>query len=300
MIDTRLTRMFGLTHPIVQAPMAGIAGGRLAAAVAQAGGLGLIGGSNCDSDWIDAEFRLAGNEAVGCGFWAWRLAQEPGLLDRVLARNPRAIWLSHGDPRPFSETIAEARVPLICQVQSVEDAWHAVEAGACVIAAQGIEAGGYGARRPMMSLLIELADFLHEKAHDTLLLAAGGIVDARGLAACLAAGADGAVLGTRLWASEEALVHPDEVRAVLNGSGEGRQEDPLEDRAAARQKAHLNASTESTFEAGPALGEAVRLVRSAQPVRYILETLSGRAERLMTTGARKVISLGPQPVTSGS
>src|SRR5690606_30040982 len=154
--------------------------------------------------------------------------------------------------------------PLICQVQSVEDAWNAVEARACVIAAQGIEAGGYGARRPMMSLLIELADFLHEKAHDTLLLAAGGIVDARGLAACLAAGADGAVLGTRLWASEEALVHPDEVRAVLNGSGEGRREDPLEDRATARQKAHSNASTESTCEAGPALGEAGRLVRSAQ------------------------------------
>ena len=212
--------MFGLTIPVVLAPMAHASGGRLAAAVAKAGGLGLIGGGYCDADWIDAQFDQTGSEAVGCGLITWRLAEVPGVLDRVLRRRPRAIFLSFGDPRPHAPAIKQAGVPLICQVQDMASARQAIEAGADVIVAQGSEAGGHGAHRSTLTLIPELADHLYYAAHDTLLLAAGGIADSRGLAACISMGADGAVMGTRLWASQEALVHENQVAAVLQADGD--------------------------------------------------------------------------------
>src|SRR5271165_6614716 len=89
-LRTRLTERFGIQHPIVSAPMGFLAGGRLAAAVSRAGGLGLIGGGYGDGDWLDREFTAAGNERVGCGFITWSLAKKPELLDKVLARSAAA------------------------------------------------------------------------------------------------------------------------------------------------------------------------------------------------------------------
>ena len=125
-MQTRLTERFNLEMPIVLAPMAGATGGRLAAAVSKAGGLGLIGGGYCDAGWIENEFAQAGNVAVGCGFITWCLSD--ALLASVLARKPQAIFLSFGDPMPFSPAIHAAAVPLICQVQTLKDARRAVEA----------------------------------------------------------------------------------------------------------------------------------------------------------------------------
>ncbi|MDJ0626920.1 MAG: nitronate monooxygenase [Rhodobacter sp.] len=221
MIETRLTERFGLTHPILSAPMASAAGGRLAAAVTRAGGLGFIGGSYCDADWIAREFAEAGNEAVGCGFITWVLAKAPSLLDEVLARKPRAVFLSFGDPAPFVDRIATAGVPLICQVQTLRDARHAAGLGATVIVAQGAEAGGHGQARATMTLVPEVADWLAQAHPDTLLVAAGGIGDGRGLAAALMLGADGVLVGSRLWASEEALVPPAMHAAAVAATGDG-------------------------------------------------------------------------------
>ncbi len=219
-LSTRLTERLGLVHPIVLAPMAFAAGGRLAGAVSQAGGLGLIGGGYCDPDWIDEQFDLAGDAAVGCGFITWALAQSPDVLDRVLRRRPRAIMLSFGDARPFAPAIREAGVPLICQVQTAADAALALEAGADVVVAQGAEAGGHGDRRATFTLVPEVADLIAERSPDTLLCAAGGIADGRGLAAALMLGADGVVVGSRLWATEEAQVSDAMRDAALAADGD--------------------------------------------------------------------------------
>ncbi|WP_428928594.1 NAD(P)H-dependent flavin oxidoreductase [Marinibacterium sp. SX1] len=220
MIETRLTRAFGLEHPVILAPMAGVAGGALAAAVSRAGGLGLIGGGYGDADWIAGQFAAAGNAPVGCGFITWKLAGAPEVLDAVLARRPRAVFLSFGEVEPFAERVRAAGVPLICQVQTRAAAAVAVEAGAEVIVAQGGEAGGHGASRATMTLVPEVADLLAGQSPDTLLVAAGGIADGRGLAAALMLGADGVVLGTRLWASAEALVPEGQARAALAATGD--------------------------------------------------------------------------------
>jgi nitronate monooxygenase len=206
-IATRLTGAFGLEHPIISAPMAVAAGGRLAAAVTSAGGLGLIGGGYADRDWIAAELDEAGDTPVGCGFITWALEQRPDVLDLVLERRPRAVMLSFGDPRPPGARVRDAGVPLICQVNSRSEALLALEAGADVVVAQGAEAGGHGAhRRSTLTLVPELADLLADRSPDTLLCAAGGVADGRGLAAALMLGADGVLVGSRLWATKEAKV----------------------------------------------------------------------------------------------
>lgn len=219
-IQTRLTERLGIEHPIVSAPMGFAAGGRLAAAVSHAGGLGLIGGGYGDSAWLEKQFEAAGNARVGCGFITWSLARQPALLDQVLSHSPAAVMLSFGDPRPFAPAIQAAGSLLICQVQTIRHAREALEAGASIIVAQGTEAGGHGAQRATFTLVPEVADLLARESPETLLCAAGGIADGRGLAAALMLGADGALVGSRFWATPEALVHPRLQAAALATSGD--------------------------------------------------------------------------------
>jgi nitronate monooxygenase len=206
---TRITELFGIEHPIVLAPMGGVAGGPLAAAVTRAGGLGLIGCGYGDPQagygsvqWIDDQFESAGNQKVGAGFITWSLARRPELLDRVLDRGTDPLFLSFGDPSPFIPKIRAAGRRLILQVASLAEAREAARLGADVIVAQGTEAGGHGAaQRTLFTLLPEVVDAVRPIP----VLAAGGVSDGRGLAAALMLGAEGVLVGTRLFASQEAF-----------------------------------------------------------------------------------------------
>ncbi|MGL5362404.1 MAG: NAD(P)H-dependent flavin oxidoreductase [Bosea sp. (in: a-proteobacteria)] len=219
-LRTRLTEQLGIAHPILSAPMALAGGGALAAAVTRAGGLGLIGGGYGDAGWLGEQFLAAGNEAVGCGFITWSLAKQPELLEQALSHRPRAIMLSFGDPRPFAPAIAAAGTRLICQCQTMSHVREALEAGASIIVAQGAEAGGHGQSRATMTLVPEAADHLAKTSPGTLLVAAGGIADGRGLAAALMLGADGVLIGTRLWASREALTLTRHQQAAVAADGD--------------------------------------------------------------------------------
>lgn len=200
----RVTRLLGIEHPVLLAPMDYVAGGRLAAAVTHAGGLGLIGGGYGDGPWMEREWAAAGNARVGCGFITWALEQQPTLLEAALRHRPAAVMLSFGDPRPFAPAIKSAGATLICQVQTLDQAREAVAAGADLIVAQGTEAGGHGQSLPLITLLPLVAD----ACPDTPIVAAGGIADGRGLAAAMMLGAEGVLLGTRFYATVEADAHP--------------------------------------------------------------------------------------------
>jgi nitronate monooxygenase len=310
-LSTRLTRALGLRHPVVGAPMAFAAGGALAAAVSRAGGLGIIGGGYGDPAWLDEQFAAAQGERVGVGFITWSLRKAPSILAGVLRHRPAAVMLSFGDPRPFVEDIRAAGALLICQCQDLEHVLDAVDVGADIVVAQGAEAGGHGALRGLSTFVPEVADHLARHAPDTLLLAAGGIADGRGLAAALVLGADGVLVGTRLWASREALVKPRHHEKLLAASGDGtlrtrvpdivRQlpwprgftarvarnafterwhghEDELEHRAAAEAPAYRQA-----FEAGDPehtavwFGEAAGLIGAIEPAATIVERLATEA-----------------------
>lgn len=229
MLTNRLTERLNIRHPILSAPMAFAAGGALAAAVSHAGGLGLIGGGYGDAGWLEEQFRAAGNARVGCGFITWSLARSPSLLTNVLKHRPAAVMLSFGDPRPFVAEIRAAGALAICQCQNMAHVADALDAGADVVVAQGTEAGGHGAARALSTLLPEAADLLARRAPDTLLLGAGGIADGRGLAAALALGADGALIGTRFWAASEALVAPGHHAKMLASDGDGTLRTSLPD-----------------------------------------------------------------------
>jgi nitronate monooxygenase len=203
-IRTLLTEEFGLKYPVVSAPMGGVAGGCLAAAVSNAGALGLVGGGYGDPEWLRAELstaRSATTRPWGVGLITWHTTQE--TVELALSYEPHAFMLSFGDPGPFVPAIKEAGCTLICQVQDVEDGKAAKAAGADIIVAQGTEAGGHGADRSTLPLVPAVVDAVAP----TPVLAAGGIADGRGLAAALMLGAQGALMGTRFYAATEALGH---------------------------------------------------------------------------------------------
>ncbi len=189
--------------------MALVAGGQLAAAVSNAGALGIVGGGYAGAlgGEPDLQRELAQVKGLpfGVGFITWALARGPRALDDALAHTPDCLFLSFGDPRPFAERIRKSGTRLVCQVQCLRHVDEALEAGAVAIVAQGTEAGGHGARRSTLPLVPEVADHLAKHSPETLLLAAGGIADGRGLAAALMLGADGVVVGSRFWSSREAL-----------------------------------------------------------------------------------------------
>jgi nitronate monooxygenase len=202
MLVTSLTERFELRHPLVLAPMGGVAGGRLAAAVSNAGALGLVGGGYGDREWMTRELALVKAQARGrwgIGLITWSIG--PGILDLALAQRPDAVMLSFGDPRPHSRAIKAAGCALICQAQGIDEARLAQEAGADFIVAQGTEGGGHGGSRATLPLVPAIVDL----AAPTPVIAAGGIVDGRGVAAALMLGAHGALMGTRFFASVEAL-----------------------------------------------------------------------------------------------
>ncbi len=215
-IRTTLTQRLDITHPVLLAPMAGVSGGRLAAAVSEAGGLGILGGGYGDRDWLTAQLAAAGNAHVGVGFITWSLMKQPDLLDLALDHAPRAIMLSFGDVRPFARKVKAAGVSLICQVQSVAQAREVIAEGADVVVAQGTEAGGHGARRATLPLVPAVVDL----AGGVPVVAAGGVADGRGLAAALMLGAAGVLCGTAFYVSSESLAHPNLKRAAVAGEGD--------------------------------------------------------------------------------
>lgn len=211
-----LAQCLPLTVPILSAPMAGIAGGALAAAVSRGGGLGLVGGGYGDRAWLERELAIAGDARVGVGFITWALAQSPDLLAVALDHRPAAILLSFGDVAPFAAAIARAGVPLIVQVQTVADARLAAAEGAAVIIAQGGEAGGHGGTRGTMALVPEVVDAVGAIP----VVAAGGMADGRGIAAAFMLGASGALCGTAFYAADESLAHGAGRAALLAATGD--------------------------------------------------------------------------------
>lgn len=200
--------------------MAFAAGGELAAAVSRAGGFGLIGGGYGDAEWIDEQFEAARGERVGIGFITWSVARKPSVVSASLQRKPAAVMLSFGDPMTFAADVHAAGAVLICQCQNLNHVQAALDAEADIVVAQGSEAGGHGAARGTFTLVPEVADMLARTSPGTMLVAAGGIADGRGLAAALALGADGVLIGTRLCASQESLVKPLHKQAIVESDGD--------------------------------------------------------------------------------
>jgi nitronate monooxygenase len=216
-IRTWLTDRFDLSVPVVSAPMAGPAGGELAAAVSAAGGLGMIGvGSGRAPDWITDQAAVAARPGrpYGIGLLAWALEHNPRQLAAVLGARPALVSVSFGPFEPFVPALHEVGITVATQVGNPEEALRAERAGVDVIVARGAEGGGHGradiGTLPLLEQVLELVELP--------VLAAGGIGTARGLAAVLAAGAAGGWAGTAFLLCDEAANAP-AARARLRATG---------------------------------------------------------------------------------
>jgi nitronate monooxygenase len=228
-LRTAFTELIGLRHPVALAPMGGSAGGALASAVSAAGGLGLLGGGRGNADWLARELPLVagGPRPWGVGFQSWAVTAV--TVERALEYRPDAVMLSFGDPAPFAAPVRAAGARLVIQVTTLAEARQAVDLGADVIVAQGTEAGGHGARHGWSTLAF--VPVVVDLAAPVPVLAAGGIADGRGLAAALALGASGALIGTRFLATAEALIDQAEQKAIIDRGGEDTERDGVLDLA---------------------------------------------------------------------
>jgi nitronate monooxygenase len=217
---TALTSRFGVQVPVVQAPMAGAAGGRLAGAVSAAGALGMIGvGPATDPAWIREQHGIAtqaaGEKPFGIGLMAWVLDTRPEQLDAVLDTRPAFASVSFGDVSPYVRPLQEAGVLVFSQVGTVEEAVAAEKAGVDAVVARGGEGGGHGRNEvATLPLLQHVLDTVRLPV-----LAAGGISGPRGLAAVLAAGACGAWVGTAFLACPESMTQDVGRERLLAASG---------------------------------------------------------------------------------
>ena len=203
--------------------MAGPGGGRLAHAVSRAGGLGMFGVNHTRTpEWIREQAAVAGAEdtAYGVGLMAWALADNPGQLEAVLELRPALVSVSFGEYAEPVRRLREAGILTATQVGSPADLDAAEAAGVDVVVARGGEGGGHGrdelATLPLLQLVLE--------ATDRPVYAAGGIVNHRGVAAVLAAGAAGAWVGTAFLGCVEAEGSPGAKAALVaaDRTGYGR------------------------------------------------------------------------------
>lgn len=211
----RLCELLQINRPVLMAPMAKIAGGKLAAAVSNAGGLGILGGGYGEPTWIADQMQHVGDATIGIGLITWHMQDD--AVESALAYEPSAVWLSFGDPAPHIAMIHDAAAVAICQVGTVDEAVAAADAGADVIVAQGSEAGGHG--RPGRALF-GLVPAIAAAVPQIPLVAAGGITDQRGFAAAQALGACGVALGTALYATDEAQDVPAAKQRLVDSRGD--------------------------------------------------------------------------------
>jgi nitronate monooxygenase len=228
MLSTELTRRLGIDHPIVQAGMGDAAGRDLAAAVSNAGGLGTIGTIGRTAEQTEEEIAatraMAGPFAVNiiCFDWApWA----GDILDATIEARPPAITLSFGDPGPGLARCKAAGIPALVQVQDMAGLRKGIAGLADFVIVQGHEAGGHTGYRGTLSFVAQAL----EMAGEIPVIAAGGVGNGRGLAAALAMGCAGVVMGTRFKATPEYQGNARERQQIVESDGSNTLSDEILD-----------------------------------------------------------------------
>ena len=212
-MKTDITRLLGIEYPIIQGGMAWVAEHHLAAAVSEAGGLGLIGAANAPAEWVREQIRAL-RELTDKPFGVNIMLMSPYADDvaKVVAEEKvPVVTTGAGNPEKYMAMWKEAGIKVIPVVASVALAKRLERCGVDALVAEGTEAGGHIGEITTMALVPQVVD-----AVNIPVIAAGGIADGRGVAAAFMLGAQGCQLGTRFLASEEAVVHENYKNCVLN------------------------------------------------------------------------------------
>ncbi|HUI65879.1 MAG TPA: nitronate monooxygenase [Bacteroidota bacterium] len=213
-LPTRVSALFGIRYPIIQAGMVWTAGSKLAVAVSEAGGLGMIGSGSMKPDLLRAHIRKTRErtrEPFAVNIPLMR-ADAEDLIRVVLEEGVRIVFTSAGHPLTFTARLKREGVTVVHVIAAVKHARKALEAGCDAVVAEGFEAGGHNGIDEVttLSLVPQVVD-----AVPIPVLAAGGIADGRGMAAALALGAEGVQVGTRFAATAESSAHENYKKAVV-------------------------------------------------------------------------------------
>jgi len=218
----RLLELLGCRYPILEGGMAYVGDGRLAAAVSNAGGFGQVGAAGRSVEDLEAQIRIASestDQPFGVNLPIGEFSDPQDRVELILRYRAhiRAVSVSAGNPRPYLPVFQAAGLPVMVVVSTALHAQKAEQAGADILIAEGAEAGGHNgpAELTTFALIPQVAS-----AVSVPVLAAGGIVDGRGLVAALALGAAGVQLGTRLVATVESPAHANYKQALVAANGE--------------------------------------------------------------------------------
>ena len=212
MIKSKLRELLGIEYPVLQGGMAWVADAQLAAAVSNAGGLGIISAMNADAAWLVqeiAKYRAVCDKPFGVNIMLMSpFADEVALA--VIREGAPIVTTGAGNPAKYMPDWIAAGIKVIPVVASVGVARYVARRGASAIIAEGGEAGGHIGDLSTMVLVPQVCDTV-----DIPVIAAGGIADGRGVAAAFALGASGVQMGTRFLAATECSIHPNYKRKVL-------------------------------------------------------------------------------------
>lgn len=214
-MKTRITELLGIEYPIIQGGMAWVAEHNLAAAVSEAGGLGLIGGANAPGEVVREEIRKA-REITKKPFGVNVMLMSPHADDVarvVVEEGVKVVTTGAGNPEKYMDMWKEAGVKVIPVVASVAMAKRIERMGADAVVAEGMESGGHIGELTTMTLVPQIVD-----AVSIPVIAAGGIADGRGIAAAFMLGAEAVQIGTRFVVAKESTVHENYKQRLIKAS----------------------------------------------------------------------------------
>jgi len=215
MIKSKLCELIGIKYPIIQGGMAWIADAHLAAAVSNAGGLGIIAAGNATTDWVQGQIKLAKTLTTKpFGVNIMLLNPYSAEIAKVVANEKIAVVTTGaGDPSTFMELWLENGIKVIPLAPSVAFAKRFAKKGVTAVIAEGCEAGGHIGELTTMVLTPQVVD-----AVDIPVIAAGGIGDGRGIAAAFMLGAVGVQIGTRFLVAKECAIHQNYKNKILKAN----------------------------------------------------------------------------------
>jgi enoyl-[acyl-carrier protein] reductase II len=217
-VPNRIQALLGIEYPIVQAPMTYIARAELAAAVSEAGGLGVIETLTPEGQADLRRVCTLTDKPVGANLMIQGWKKDPSIVDVLHDAGVSHIFTSAGDPALFTERLHEAGMTVVHVVGSLRAAQKALDAGVDALVVEGVEGGGF--KSALGASTMVLLPLVAERV-DLPIIAAGGMCDARSTAAAVVLGAEGVQMGTRMLASRESLVHSNFKNAILAASDSG-------------------------------------------------------------------------------
>jgi enoyl-[acyl-carrier protein] reductase II len=217
-VANRIQTLLGVDYPVVQAPMTYIARAELAAAVSEAGGLGMIETLTEEgrADLLRVRELTAKPVAANLMIQGWK--EDPSIVDVLAGAGVRHVFTSAGDPALFTARLHDAGLTVVHVVGSLKGAQKAADAGVDALVVEGVEGGGF--KSMLGASTVVLLPLIAERV-GLPIIAAGGMCDARSAAAAVVLGAEGVQMGTRMLASAESLVHANFKNAIVDADDAG-------------------------------------------------------------------------------